>query len=194
MANPSNPLSFVPPTFLNITALSAQNGSSVLECWQILPGFTTSSQAGTTGASILQLGNVANMSYSVIPPQFNAGLHNAPTTQYVTSRTFTRSPILTHLLSLERWVSFLSGLAHITLPNSTVEAYVPGGKNGFIFAADTAAVSSLGHLTNYPSNFETIALQIPTGGTIPQHNVLHSGPCTPVGPQKRGVGALNDLD
>jgi hypothetical protein len=194
MANPSNTPSFVPPTFLNITALSAQNGSSVLECWQILPGFSTSSQAGTTGASILQLGNVANMSYSVIPPQFNAGLHNAPTTQYVTSRTFTRSPILTHLPSLERWVAFLSGLAHITLPNSTVDAYVPGGENGFIFAADTAAVSSKGHSTNYPSNSETIALQIPTGGTIPQHNVLHSGPCKLAGLQRRNAGALNDLD
>jgi hypothetical protein len=77
---------FVPPTFLNVTALSAQNGSSVLECWQILPGFSTSAQTGTIGASILQLGNLANMSYSVIPPGFDAGLHNAPTAQCVTSR------------------------------------------------------------------------------------------------------------
>jgi hypothetical protein len=158
-----------------------------------LPGFTTSSQAGTTGASILQLGNVANMSYSVIPPGFNAGLHNAPTPQYVSSRTSTHLPILTHLHS-ERWVAFLSGLAHITLPNSTVDAYVLGGKNGFIFAADTAAVSAIGHSTNYPSNFETVALQIPTGGTIPQHNVLYSGPCKPTELQRRNSGALNDLD
>jgi hypothetical protein len=77
-----NNSTFVPPTFLNITALSAQNGVSVLECWQLSPGFTTSSQSGTAGASILQLGNVANMSYSVLPPGFNAGLHNAPTEQY----------------------------------------------------------------------------------------------------------------
>ena len=75
---------FVPPTFLNVTAISAVNGASVIQCWQILPGFTTSSQSGTAGASILQLGAVANMSYSVIPPGFNAGLHNAPTQQYVT--------------------------------------------------------------------------------------------------------------
>ena len=194
MANSYNSPPFVPPTFLNITAISAQNGLSVLECWQILPGFTTSSQAGTAGASILQLGNVANMSYSVIPPKFNAGLHNAPTTQYVTSRTSTHSLILTHIPSLERWVAFLSGLAHITLPNSTVDAYVPGGKNGFIFAADTAAVSANGHSTNYPSGSETIALQIPTGGTIPQHNVLHSGPCELAKLKRRNAGALNDLD
>ncbi|KAF8493995.1 hypothetical protein F5888DRAFT_1721520 [Russula emetica] len=173
MANPYNSVPFVPPTSLNITAISAQNGSSVLQCWQILPGFSTSSQAGTTGASILQLGNLANMSYSVIPPNFNAGLHNAPAYQ---------------------WVAFLSGLAHITLPNSTVNAYVPGGKNGLIFAADTAAVGASGHSTNYPSNSETIALQIPTGGTIPQHNVLYSGPCKPAELERRNAGALNDLD
>lgn len=95
MADPYHSFPFVPPTFLNITAISAQNGLSVLECWQILPGFATSSQAGTTGASILQLGNIANMSYSVIPPGFNAGLHNAPSPQYVSSRTSTHSPTLT---------------------------------------------------------------------------------------------------
>lgn len=113
------------------------------------------------------------MSYSVLPPNFNAGVHNAPTTQ---------------------WVAFLSGLAHITLPNSTVDAYVPGGKNGFIFAADTAAVSATGHSTNYPSDCETIALQIPTGGTIPKHNVLHPGPCEQAEVQRRNAGGLNDLD
>ncbi|KAI9507874.1 hypothetical protein F5148DRAFT_980750 [Russula earlei] len=164
---------FVPPTFLNVTAISAQNGQSVLECWQILPGFSTSSQSGTVGASILQLGNVANMSYSVIPPGFNAGLHNAPATQ---------------------WVAFLSGLAHVTLPDSSDEAYFFGGKGDFLFAADTAAASIKGHSTKYPSRFETRVLQIPTGGTIPQHSVLHSGPCeTHQQPAKR-VRSLDDLD
>ena len=107
---------------------------------------------------------------------------------YWTSTSFTRTD------PPERWVAFLSGLAHITLPDSNVEAFVTGGKNGFIFAADTAAVSTKGHLTNYPSNSETIALQIPTGGTIPQHNVLYSGPCKPAGPKRRNAGTLNDLD
>src|SRR5487761_1087843 len=78
MATASNTHPFVPPTFLNVTALWAENGASVLQCWQILPGFTTSSQSGTAGASILQLGGVSNMSYSVLPPGFNAGIHNAP--------------------------------------------------------------------------------------------------------------------
>lgn len=72
---------------------------------------------------------------------------------------------------------FLSGEAHITVPDSTTEAFVDGGKNGVIFAADIANVSANGHSTNYPSGEETRVLQIPTGGTIPQHTVLHSGPC-----------------
>jgi hypothetical protein len=83
MAYPSHTRAFVPPTSLNVTAISANNGLSTLECWQILPGFTTSSQAGTIGASSLQLGNLANMSYAVLPPGFNASFHNAPTFQYV---------------------------------------------------------------------------------------------------------------
>jgi len=173
MAAPSYAHPFVPPTFLNVTALWAENGASVLQCWQILPGFTTSSQSGTAGASILQLGALSNMSYSVIPPGFNAGLHNAPT---------------------EQWVAFLSGLAHVTLPGSDVDAFITGGANGLIFAADTAARSTKGHNTTYPSSKETRVLQIPTGGGIPNHNVLYSGPCRAIELEERGYDVLDGLD
>ncbi|KAI0293514.1 hypothetical protein B0F90DRAFT_1398783 [Multifurca ochricompacta] len=173
MVSTTSVSSFLPPTFLNVTALTAHKGVSVLECWQILPGFTTSSQTGTAGASILQLGNLANASYSVIPPGFNAGFHTAPTIQ---------------------WVVFISGLAHITLANSSVQAFVPGGKNGVIFAADTADVSLKGHSTNYPSKEETRAIQIPTGGIIPPHKVLYSSPCKSAQLQGRYMEGLDDLD
>ena len=73
------------PSTLNVTALTAANGISVLECWALDPGFVSSSQVGTTGASSLQLGNLANGSYSILPPRFNAGLHNAPNVQCVPS-------------------------------------------------------------------------------------------------------------
>lgn len=77
-----------------------------------------------------------------------------------------------------RYVAFLSGLAHITIPNSTQEAWIPGGRNGLIIAADTAAVSKEGHYTEYPSKKESIVLTIPTaGGKVPEHRVLHDGPC-----------------
>lgn len=73
---------------------------------------------------------------------------------------------------------FLSGLAHITLPNSTADAWVSGGKNGAILALDTSDVSTLGHYTTYPSQEQTIALEIPLGkGGIPGHSVLHVGAC-----------------
>lgn len=161
---------FSPPPSLNITALTAHGGVSVLECWQLLPGFATSSQAGTIGASIMQLGNLANASYSVLPPGFNASFHSAPAKQ---------------------WVVFLSGLAHVTLANSTDEAFIVGGKNGLIFAADTPDVSPKGHSTNYPSKEETLAIQIPTGGVVPEHTVLYKGPCTGEQLLRR---SLEDLD
>jgi hypothetical protein len=71
--------SFVPPA-LNLTAISASNGNSVLECWA-LPGFVASTQAGTVGALNLVLGDLANATYTLIPPRFNGGLHKAPAPQ-----------------------------------------------------------------------------------------------------------------
>ena len=74
---------------------------------------------------------------------------------------------------------FLSGLAHITFPNSTEEASIQGGKYGTILALDTASVSN-GHITNYPMDEVTTVLQIPLkDGEIPAHVKLHSGACTP---------------
>ena len=73
---------------------------------------------------------------------------------------------------------FIAGLAHITLPGSEDEAWIRGGEHGLIVAADTAAVSRLGHITDYPSKRETVAVQIPTeGGLVPKHRVLHEGAC-----------------
>lgn len=47
-----------------------------------------------------------------------------------------------------------------------------------IIAADTADVSKYGHITTYPSDADTVALQTPfAGGIAPDHTVLHSGPC-----------------
>ncbi|KAI0392136.1 hypothetical protein F5Y17DRAFT_438006 [Xylariaceae sp. FL0594] len=144
----------------NVTAIGARNGSSTLECWQMAQSFNTSNTPGTTGTAQTALGSVASLSYTVIPPNFDGGIHNAPHNQ---------------------WVVFLSGLAYITLPgDNCTSAYVSGGEFGTIFAADIAAVSTTGHRTQYPGTTETIALQIPTqDDTIPEHQVLHDGPCSP---------------
>lgn len=49
------------------------------------------------------------------------------------------------------------------------------GVNGFIVAVDTLGV---GHYTGYPSDKETVALQIPfTDGVVPDHVVLREGAC-----------------
>lgn len=83
LSNASNAQSSTPslvPPALNLTAISASNGKSVLECWA-LPGFVASAQAGTVGALNLFLRDLANAAYTVIPPRFNGGLHNAPAPQ-----------------------------------------------------------------------------------------------------------------
>jgi hypothetical protein len=69
----------------------------------------------------------------------------------------------------------LSGLAHVTLPDGSDEAWIVEGVNGLVVAADVVGV---GHHTAYPSDKETVALQIPfAGGRIPDHKVLKQGAC-----------------
>ncbi|EME46876.1 hypothetical protein DOTSEDRAFT_110508, partial [Dothistroma septosporum NZE10] len=141
---------------LNITAIDAANSSSILQCWQLTP-FTVSSTPGTVGALSAFFGEASNISYTVIPPRTNAGLHVAPAAQFVI---------------------FLSGLIHLTLPNSTQEAWVAGGKYGVIFAADTKDRSTFGHITNYPANEDTVVVQVPLApGMELNHTVLHEGGC-----------------
>lgn len=97
------------------------------------------------------------MSYTVIPPRTNAGLHVAPAAQFVV---------------------FLSGLIHLTLPNSTDEAWVVGGKYGMILAGDTAGKSTFGHNTEYPGNEATVAVQVPLApGMKLNHTVLQEVGC-----------------
>ena len=70
----------------------------------------------------------------------------------------------------------MAGAARITVPNSAQEAFVHAGKNGLVFAADIAALSTTGHTSIFVK--ETVLMQIPTaGGVVPPHKVLHAGPC-----------------
>ncbi|KAI5927750.1 hypothetical protein F4810DRAFT_279701 [Camillea tinctor] len=145
-------------SYLNITSITGRNRVSVLECWQLASPFATSDVPGVAGTAALGLGDFANGTYTVLPPRFDGGLHNAPVKQYV-------------------W--FVSGLIHLSLPNATAEAWVHGGKYGLIYADDTADISAWGHITRYPGNDETVALAIPVkDGVNPKHTVLHDGPCT----------------
>lgn len=87
------------PSRLNITTIAASKAISMLECWQLSAPFVQSSQAGTSGAAIAQLGLTGATSYSVLPPQFDGGLHNAPAVQYVQYSSFpSPCPRLSRLL------------------------------------------------------------------------------------------------
>lgn len=71
------------PQHLNLTAISAKDGASILECWQLKAPLITSSEPGTVGAASTLLGATQNTTYSILPPKFDGGLHNAPAVQYV---------------------------------------------------------------------------------------------------------------
>ena len=91
---PAFNLSTLPPvpSHLNVSVIAAANDKSTLECWQLSAPFVQSSQAGTSGAAVTQLGDVDKASYTLIPSQFDGGLHNAPVVQYDTFFTFVSMP------------------------------------------------------------------------------------------------------
>jgi hypothetical protein len=72
------------PATLNITVVGARNNQSILECWSLEPGFESSTQPGIAGSASLSLGPVGgNATYTIVPAQFDGGIHNAPVRQYV---------------------------------------------------------------------------------------------------------------
>ncbi|KAI1273268.1 hypothetical protein F5Y07DRAFT_259818 [Xylaria sp. FL0933] len=143
---------------LNVTAISARNGSSTLECWQMNTPFDNPTQPGLLGTAQSSLGATSSLSYSIAPPNQDRGLHNAPQKQ---------------------WVAVLSGAVYITLPDDdTTDAYIFGGPFGLIFAADTEDISTKGHRTQHIGQTESVVFEIPTAdGKVPEHHVLHLGPC-----------------
>lgn len=78
----------------------------------------------------------------------------------------------------------MSGLAHISTPNSGLpahlnEVYISGGRHGMLIAADLKEVAAKGHVTEFPGNDQTLIAQFPVrGNKTPEHRILHGGPCT----------------
>lgn len=72
-----------PITAFNLTAISAVNGASVLECWTINLPLTISQTAGIEGAAIQQLGDLSSMVWSSLPGGYKGTPHPAPSVQYV---------------------------------------------------------------------------------------------------------------
>lgn len=85
---------------------------------------------------------------------------------------------------LDRYSLIMAGQVHISTPDSGLEprfneAYISGGRYGWLIAADTADVATQGHITEFPSDEKTIIAQFPLkDNTPPAHSVLHVGPCT----------------
>lgn len=69
------------PENLRITAISASNGASTIECWRLAAPSIVSSQAGVAGAAFAQFGKAGNVSYGIIPAKYDGGLHNGPANQ-----------------------------------------------------------------------------------------------------------------
>jgi hypothetical protein len=71
-------------TYLTATAIvTNSNNDSTLECWQVDFPFVAPSTPGIIGASSATIGNFTNAEYTVLPPRFDGGIHNAPVPQYV---------------------------------------------------------------------------------------------------------------
>lgn len=144
-------------TAFNLTAISAFNNASILECWQITLPLTISQTAGIQGAAVQQLGNVSSMVWSSLPGGFAGPPHPAPSVQYNV---------------------ILSGTLHVTIPNSSQEVTVVSGKRSLLIAADTANVSRTGHISSLLGKEQGTSLMIPTANNeIPPHKVIHAGAC-----------------
>lgn len=66
---------------LNVTAISAANGESIFECWQLDTPFSISTKPGREGTATVALGSVSNVTYAVIPAGVDEGPHVAPRKQ-----------------------------------------------------------------------------------------------------------------
>ncbi|KAF2845821.1 hypothetical protein T440DRAFT_406956 [Plenodomus tracheiphilus IPT5] len=145
-----------PPTHLIAPALltSPQN-TTIIQCINLTLPFITSSTPGISGSQSLTLPTV-NTTYTILPPRFNGGLHNAPVPQLV---------------------HFLSGIVHITLPQEPEGEglWIVGGKGGLLFAADT---TGRGHVTVYPGDEATVGVLAPfQSGVLPRFTIVKEGGC-----------------
>ena len=64
--------------FFATAIVTNANNQSALECWQLDANVSISTAAAAVGATTLQLGNTANMTYYVFPPNYYGEIHNAP--------------------------------------------------------------------------------------------------------------------
>lgn len=66
---------------LVLNAIVTHGGHTVFECWKIKAPLVTTSQDGISGAKTMNFASTGSFNYTVIPPHFDGGLHNAPVPQ-----------------------------------------------------------------------------------------------------------------
>lgn len=69
------------PKYLNVTAITAKDGTSTIECWRLAAPFVVSTGAGIMGAAFAPLANAGAVSFGIVPAKYNGGFHNAPQVQ-----------------------------------------------------------------------------------------------------------------
>ena len=156
--------------YLNVTAVVSSPSpphTALIQCWCI-PSHPFNTYP-TVGKSVF-LGTVNNATMVVLPPHSEEGWHKPPFPMFFV---------------------LLSGKAHVQAPQTSrqpvdtlAQQYVSedqevwievGSSNQIVLALDTLGK---GHLTFYPGNTETVALQIPLADEeAPDHVLLHEGPC-----------------
>ena len=70
-----------PGQFLYLTAVTAHNGNSVLECWQTGPLLVVPSGVGFSQGRSTDSGPGGNASWTIVLPHYDVGLHFAPAKQ-----------------------------------------------------------------------------------------------------------------
>ncbi|KAF8526675.1 hypothetical protein BU17DRAFT_82893 [Hysterangium stoloniferum] len=70
-------------TSVLVSSLLGKNNASAYKCWRVQPPFSISSQSGTVGAKIQQIGDIkgGNVVFFNQSSVTHAGLHNAPSPQ-----------------------------------------------------------------------------------------------------------------
>ncbi|TKA70656.1 hypothetical protein B0A55_08765 [Friedmanniomyces simplex] len=146
-----------PTQHLNVSVTAAENGQSVIQCWQLTtpPSLVT---IGDVNFQSQSLGDLQGGSLNIFRPGLNLGLHAAPAKQ---------------------WVIVLAGSIKVYLQYNQTEAntaFISAGVAGVLLAVDTKDVSPIGHITETIE--QTALLFLPTANaTVPEHTVLHNNVC-----------------
>ncbi|KAJ7137563.1 small secreted protein [Mycena crocata] len=142
---------------LLVNAIVAKNTISMVECWKIEPGFQLSNVTGTVGDKVLQLGNMNNALYIIIPDDDgkpnDGGLHNGAHSQ---------------------WVFALTGGVNVSFPEASGGFSVSAG--GLFISTDVLGTSTLGHRSLWAAGSIFIQAPFPDGAAI-NHTVIANHSC-----------------